>query len=116
MDKNFINKQEKHLIKDKYVKFLITEQQQALFRKFLTKDDYIKVAEQSSYRTQTVYQKVNRVRQVSQDNKAILENLNIACHSKILEDRDTCTKALKTLRKLPEVRVYNNLKDSDKWI
>ena len=96
--------------------FLITEKEQALYRMFLTNTEYIRIAEITEHKQSAVVNIVKRTRSVKEDTKLVYECLNIACYVRMKERRDTITNALKVLRKTPEVRVYNNLKDSDKWI
>ncbi len=97
-------------------KFLITEEDQKLYRRFLNKQDFIKIASHTGYKISTVSDIVKRVRPVNEETLLVVQALNIYCYGRMNEMKTLITKSLKQLRKLPEVRIHNNLKDSDKWI
>jgi len=111
--------------KDKYkvFKFLITKQQKDLFKKFLIPKDYEAIEKQiekddksfRNYKQKTIVAIVNQNTFVTNDNYIILEHLNIACYKKMCDARGFITNSIKELRKTPEVRLYNNLNDEDKW-
>ena len=97
-------------------KFLITEEEQKLYRMFLSQDDLKLIADQSGYKTSTVSDLVKRIRPVNQDTIEVYNNLNIASYVRMTEQGKLITSTKRKFIKIPVVRVYNNLKDSDKWI
>lgn len=97
-------------------KRFLTEKEQELFKKFLKVKDYKTIADHTGWSVSTVHDIVYGRTKVNANTENILKALNVVCYVRMSKDSKVISVNLRKLKKTEEVKSYNSLKDSEKWV